>query len=135
QRRAARRPRPRCPRQSLSGALQFQPLPLRRMNYSHFPSRRQFLRRAGFGLGSIALASLLKDDGLLAAPVKPPVVGPVSFDLLPKQPHFQPKAKAMISLYMMGGPSQMDLFDPKPMLSKYDGQVFPGEIKYDNLAE
>ena len=41
----------------------------------------------------------------------------------------------MISLFMMGGPSQMDLFDPKPMLTKYDGQKFPGEIKYDNLAE
>lgn len=105
------------------------------MNYSHFPSRRQFLRRAGFGLGSVALASLLKEDGLLAAPVKPPVDGPVSYDLLPKEPHFQPKAKAMISLFMMGGPSQMDLFDPKPMLTKYDGEKFPGEIKYDNLAE
>src|SRR5205085_503108 len=40
-----------------------------------------------------------------------------------------------ISLFMMGGPSQMDLFDPKPMLTKYDGQKFPGEIKYDNLAQ
>jgi hypothetical protein len=57
------------------------------------------------------------------------------YDLLPKPPHFAPKAKAMISLFMMGGPSQMDLFDPKPMLTKYDGQKFPGEIKYDNLAE
>ena len=41
----------------------------------------------------------------------------------------------MISLFMIGGPSQMDLFDPKPMLTKYDGQKFPGEIKYDNVAE
>lgn len=98
-------------------------------------SRRHFLHTSGFGLGSIALASLLKNDGLLAAPVKPIVDGPVRYDLLPKQPHFQPKAKAMISLFMMGGPSQMDLFDPKPMLTKYDGQKFPGEIKYDNLAE
>ncbi len=105
------------------------------MTHSHFPSRRNFLRHAGFGLGSIALASLLKNDGLLAAPVKPPVDGPVRYDLLPKQPHFQPQAKAMISLFMMGGPSQMDLFDPKPMLTKYDGQKFPGEIQYDNLAE
>jgi hypothetical protein len=98
-------------------------------------SRRQFLGSSGFGLGSIALASLLQQDGLLAAPVKPIVDGPVRYDLLPKQPHFQPKARAMISLFMMGGPSQMDLFDPKPMLTKYDGQTFPGEIKYDNLAE
>jgi hypothetical protein len=105
------------------------------MNHSHFPSRRQFLRSAGFGLGSIALASLLQREGLLAAPVKPPVDGPVRYDLLPKQPHFPSRANAMISLFMMGGPSQMDLFDPKPMLTKYDGQKFPGEIKYDNLAE
>ena len=41
----------------------------------------------------------------------------------------------MISLFMMGGPSQMDLFDPKPMLTKYHGQKFPGEVKYDNLAQ
>ncbi|HEX2750080.1 MAG TPA: DUF1501 domain-containing protein, partial [Verrucomicrobiales bacterium] len=82
------------------------------MNHSHFPSRRQFLRSAGFGLGSIALASLLQREGLLAAPVKPPVDGPVRYDLLPKQPHFPPRANAMISLFMMGGPSQMDLFDP-----------------------
>jgi len=59
----------------------------------------------------------------------------VSYDLLAKQPHYQGQAKAMISLFMMGGPSQMDLFDPKPMLTKYDGQKFPGEIKYDNAAE
>lgn len=99
-------------------------------------SRRHFLQANSFGLGSLALASLLRDEGLLAAPVKPvEVAGPVRYDLLPKKPHFQGQAKAMISLFMMGGPSQMDLFDPKPMLTKYDGQKFPGEIKYDNLAQ
>jgi hypothetical protein len=99
-------------------------------------SRRHFLHAGGFGLGTLALAHLLRADGLLAAPVKPHAVeGPPRFDLLPKKPHFEPKAKAMISLFMMGGPSQMDLFDPKPMLAKYDGQKFPGEIKYDNLAQ
>ena len=41
----------------------------------------------------------------------------------------------MICCFMMGGPSQMDLFDPKPMLTKYHGQKFPGEVKYDNLAQ
>ena len=103
---------------------------------SHLCSRRHFLHANGFGLGSLALAYLLKNDGLLAAPVKPPsMTGTVRYDLLPKAPHFEPKARAMISLFMMGGPSQMDLFDPKPMLTKYDGQKFPGEIKYDNLAQ
>ena len=84
-------------------------------------ARRHFLHANGFGLGSLALASLLQRDGLLAAPVKPLLATEETYDLLPKQPHFQPRAKAMISLFMMGGPSQMDLFDPKPMLTKYDG--------------
>ena len=101
----------------------------------HLCSRRHFLHANGFGLGSLALAWLLRQDGLLAAPVKPIVDGPVHYDLLPKKPNFQPKARAMISLFMMGGPSQMDLFDPKPMLTKYHGQKFPGDIKYDNLAQ
>src|SRR5436190_23529344 len=99
-------------------------------------SRRHFLESSSFGLGSLALACLLRDDNVLAGPpVKPIVDGPPRYDLLPKKPHFEPKAKAMISLFMMGGPSQMDMFDPKPMLTKYDGQKFPGEVKYDNVAE
>jgi len=105
------------------------------MKHPSLCSRRHFLQANSFGLGGFALASLLRDDGLLAAPVKPITEGPSRYDLLPKRPHFDPKAKAMISLFMMGGPSQMDLFDPKPMLTKYDGQKFPGEIKYDNLAQ
>ena len=107
------------------------------MHHSRLCSRRHFLQANAFGLGSLALASLLRDDNLLGAPVKPHSIaaGPPRYDLLPKEPHFEPKARAMISLFMMGGPSQMDLFDPKPMLTKYDGQKFPGEIKYDNLAQ
>ena len=65
-------------------------------------SRRHFLHANGFGLGSLALASLLQRDGLLAAPVKPLLATEETYDLLPKQPHFQPRAKAMISLFMMG---------------------------------
>ena len=105
------------------------------MNHSRLCSRRHFLHANGFGLGSLALSWLLRQEGLLAGPVKPHVDGPPRFDLRPKTPHFEPQAKAMICLFMMGGPSQMDLFDPKPMLTKYDGQKFPGEIKYDNLAQ
>ena len=101
---------------------------------SRYCSRRHFLRANAFGLGSAALAYLLNQEGLLAAPIMPPAEAQ-KFDLLPKKPHHEPKAKAMISLMMIGGPSQMDLFDPKPMLAKYDGQKFPGEIKYDNAGE
>jgi len=97
-------------------------------------SRRHFLHTGSFGLGGLALASLLKDDRLMAAPIKP-LLGGESFDLKPKVAPSPGKAKAMISLFMMGGPSQMDLFDPKPMLTKYHGEKFPGEIKYDNVAE
>ncbi len=96
-------------------------------------SRRHFLRASSYSLGSVALAWLLDQDGLLAGPVKPDDVR--TFDLKPKAPHHAARAKAMISLFMIGGPSHMDLFDPKPLLKKYDNQPFPGEIKYDNAAE
>ena len=86
------------------------------------------------GLGSVALAWLLNEQGLLAKPVKPDAVRRM-FDLAPKQPHATPRARAMISLFMQGGPSHMDLLDPKPELEKWDGQKFPGEIKYDNAAQ
>src|SRR5215203_4216571 len=97
-------------------------------------TRRQLLSASTLGVGGLALACLLREEGLLAGPTRPELA-PRRFDLAPKPPHFAPKAKAMISLFMQGGPSQMDLFDPKPMLTKYDGQKFPGEIKYDNLAQ
>src|SRR5688572_7699816 len=75
--------------------------------------RRQFLRRAGGGFGMLALASLLGDAGLLAqtfantSPVNP---------LAPKAPHFKARARSVIFLFMSGGPSHVDLFDPKPEL-------------------
>lgn len=99
-----------------------------------FCSRRHFLRANSFSLAGLALATLLREEGLLAEPIQPPI-GPQKFDLTPKTPPFAPKAKAMISLFMMGGPSQIDLFDPKPAMAKYDNQPFPGDIKYDNAAE
>jgi hypothetical protein len=99
-----------------------------------FCSRRHFFKASSFSLSSLAIACLLRDEGLLAAPIKPPL-GPQKFDLSPKVPPLVPRANAMISLFMMGGPSHIDLFDPKPGMAKYDGQPFPGDIKYDNAAE
>ncbi|MFT5470282.1 MAG: hypothetical protein ACI8UO_005409 [Verrucomicrobiales bacterium] len=95
-------------------------------------SRRQFLNSA-YGTGAIALATLLKQDGLLANPA---LVGDdrTHFTNQPRPAHGFGKAKAMISMFMQGGPSHMDLFDPKPMLDKYDGKDFPGEVKYDDAA-
>lgn len=94
-------------------------------------SRRQFLS-SSYGMGTIALATLLRDEGLLANPAI--AGGTQHFDTIPKPPHGFGQAKAMISMFMQGGPSHMDLFDPKPMLDKYDGKNFPGEVKHDDAA-
>jgi len=100
---------------------------------SHF-NRRHFLSQNAFGLGGLALSWLLARDGYSAAPAKPDLERP-SFNLLPKQPPREPQAKAMISMFMQGGPSQIDMFDPKPELTKRHMQTFTGDIKYDNAAE
>lgn len=97
-------------------------------------SRRHFMATNAMGLGSVALTWLLNQDGALGE-VARPELEPVTFDVTPKQPHFEPRAKAMISLWMQGGPSHIDLFDPKPAMKKYDGKTFPGKIKYDNAAQ
>jgi hypothetical protein len=97
-------------------------------------SRRSLLHRGTFGIGSVALAYLLRQERLLAEPAKPELEKR-HFDLTPKPPHHAPRAKAMISLFMQGGPSHMDLLDPKPLLNTLDGQAFPGTIKYDNAAQ
>jgi hypothetical protein len=83
-------------------------------------SRRRFLQRSGLGLGSLALASLLEQDGLLAAPRMPGDAGG-RIDLLPRRGHFPAQAKSVIMLFQSGGPSQMDLFDPKPELARRHG--------------
>ena len=92
-------------------------------------SRRSFLTKSGMGLGALALMQLLGEEGLLAQTVKP-VTKPAFYDLKPKPPMFEPKAKAVISMFMHGGPSHVDLFDPKPELQIRNGQDYPGEIVY-----
>jgi len=79
-------------------------------------NRRDMLKRAGGGFASLGLAGVLADQGLLAA----------ESPLVPKSPHIQPRAKRIIHLFMNGGPSQVDTFDPKPALEKYHGQRPPG---------
>ncbi|HUG70548.1 MAG TPA: DUF1501 domain-containing protein, partial [Pirellulaceae bacterium] len=97
-------------------------------------TRRHFLAQSAMSLTPLALSWLLDRDEAQAAPFKPDLEQPV-FDLVPKPTHKPPQAQAMISLFMQGGPSQVDLFDPKPILNKLDGQKFPGTIKYDNAAQ
>jgi hypothetical protein len=102
------------------------------MDKSH--TRRSFLAQNGLGMGSLALGWLLQREGLLANPIKP-ALETVHYDLKPKASRTQPHAKAMISIFMQGGPSQMDICDPKPALADYAGKDFPGKIKYDNAAQ
>ena len=89
--------------------------------------RRHFLRGGLFGIAPFALATLIKQEQASAKPVKPNLQ-PRNFTLQNKSPHFQPRARAMISLFMQGGPSQVDLLDPKPILTRMDGKDFPGKI-------
>ncbi len=81
-------------------------------------SRREFLNRVGMGLGGIALASLLSPEATAAAT-----------EGLPGGPHFAPRARRIIYLFMSGGPSQMDLFDYKPLLNEMNGQELPDSVR------
>lgn len=92
-------------------------------------TRRQFLANSAFGVGSFALASLLRDEGLLAGPPGKPIELQPN-DLKSRPSHFAPRATAMISMFMHGGPSHMDLLDPKPELTKHHGQEYNGEVVY-----
>jgi hypothetical protein len=83
-------------------------------------SRRELLVRSGTGLGMLGLAGLLAGQGELAAEVVNS-----NNPLAPKTPHFKPRAKHIIHLFMNGGPSQVDTFDPKPELEKYHGKQPP----------
>ncbi len=96
------------------------------------PSRRELLQRVGTGLGSLGLACLLADENLLAsenvsgAGTAGGVANAVANNpLAVKASHFRPRAKRVIHLFMNGGPSQVDTFDPKPQLTKYDGKRPP----------
>ena len=87
-------------------------------------SRRSFLTTAAGGVGGMALAAMLRDDGVLAA-AQPEAVSP---PLAAKPPHFEPKAKACIFIFMAGAPSQLELFDPKPKLTELHGQKLPDSM-------
>jgi hypothetical protein len=93
-------------------------------------SRRDVLTRIGGGLGAVGLATVLSDAGLLAAA---PKTAEDRNPLAPKAPHFTPRAKHLIFLFMNGGPSHVDTFDPKPALHKYAGQGVPSFVKADGL--
>src|SRR5262249_39195257 len=101
------------------------------MNFKQFQriqARRSFLQQCAGGLGTIALWHLMDSEGRAADSVTAlPDINPMK----PRAPHFTPKAKNVIFLFMEGGPSQLDLFDPKPALAKYDGQSLPSSMTKD----
>ena len=88
-------------------------------------SRRDALRLGSCGFGYLALAGLANEAAASSA----------GNPLASRHPHFGAKAKRVIFMFMQGGPSHLDLFDPKPAMAKWDGAKFPGEIKYDNAAQ
>jgi hypothetical protein len=84
-------------------------------------TRRQLLRRAGTGLGIVGLAALLRDGDLMGQTATTAPHNP----LAPRPTHFPGTAKHVLHIYLNGGPSQVDTFDPKPLLKQYDGQPIP----------
>ncbi len=80
-------------------------------------TRRELFRRSGMGLGALALSTLLESDGLADVSAARPI-----------GPHFPPKAKNVIFLHMVGAPSHLDLFENKPELVKYDGELVPEHL-------
>jgi hypothetical protein len=88
-------------------------------------SRRHFFRECGIGVGKIALAGLLTDAFTSSSFGSP---GDGHNPLASKSPHFPPKAKRVIHLFMAGAPSQLDLFDSKPALTKLEGKPLPPSV-------
>jgi len=85
-------------------------------------TRRELLRRSGMGFGMLGLVGLLASEGLLDSQA---AAADYTNPLAPRQPHFPGKAKRVIHLFMNGGPSHVDTFDPKPLLDKYHGKPLP----------
>ncbi|MCH2203453.1 MAG: DUF1501 domain-containing protein [Fuerstiella sp.] len=92
-------------------------------------SRRDMLIQSGRGFGSLALAGLMKEQGLLGADTS---TRPST--LTPRQSYVPPRAKAVIQLFQNGGPSQMDLFDEKPELTRRNGEPHPGDVETFQLG-
>lgn len=86
---------------------------------STIASRRRFLASAAHGFGALALGTMLHEEAKAAGPVSP---------FMPKEPPFPPKAKRVIFLFMEGGPSHVDLFDPKPELTRMNGKPLPASF-------
>ncbi|MFN8009696.1 MAG: DUF1501 domain-containing protein [Terriglobia bacterium] len=98
--------------------------------YTPAKSRRDFLALSSFGFGAVALNYLLDPMTVLGSTNLPIQNSP----LAPKSPHFPSKAKSVIFIFLQGGPSQVDTFDPKPELAKLDGQLLPPSFRNGMLG-
>ena len=96
--------------------------PLRQ--YAQNVTRRHFFNECGIGVGKLALASLLTEPFAARAVVPTALANPMA----PRPPHFAPKAKRVIHLFMAGAPSQLDMFDYKPDLIKLQGKPLPPSV-------
>src|SRR2546423_2704604 len=97
-------------------------------------TRRHFFQQCGVGVGKIALASMLAKSMTSGAFASNAIQNPqskIQNPLAVKPPHFAAKAKRVIYLFQVGAPSQLDLFDPKPTLAKFDGQPIPSDFVKD----
>jgi len=92
-------------------------------NYRKLHTRREFLTKTAMGLGAVGLGSLLNPSGLFAAPQTGGDKGILG------KPHFSPKVKRVIYLFQSGGPSQLELFDHKPLLQKRNGEELPDSVR------
>ena len=97
-----------------------------------FYSRRDWLLNAGLGFGSLALGDLMRSTAAAEEPQRRPVD---SRPLAPKAPELPATARSIIFLFMQGGPSHLETFDPKPALKKYDGQLLPASLQDFDLAQ
>src|SRR5579872_7052322 len=95
-----------------------------REEFRRIQTRRSFFQECAGGIGIAALAHLMQQEGRAASTRD---LNP----LAPKPPHFPAKAKNVIFMFMEGGPSQLDLFDPKPELEKWNGKSLPPEMTKD----
>ena len=98
-------------------------------------TRREFLWQTGGGFTGLALTALLSQDGFFDKVARADEPAPYEDPLAPKAPHFAPKAKNVIFLFMYGGPSQVDLFDPKTVLNQKNGQTVDIEVRKGTVAK
>src|SRR5581483_10860061 len=88
-------------------------------------TRRYFFKHAGLGLGATALSGLLRQDLFASSAAPDAVPAPPPIPLAARAPMFPAKAKSVIYLFMAGAPSHLDMFDFKPKLQQYNGQLIP----------